>query len=222
MKVSDINSVIHLLQSISIWGIAFLILIILPVYTIGWSAVFKMLKINNKQSFNFVTIIAISISVSLILLKIGINKDQKLINQASLTKRICISYYVDYIDPRVLKDYRLPYDSTYCDELVNRFPESFTYTWLGGVKGLQLTDKESLKQLDENIDKIIPVVYSELSYLLPKDSALDFNYLRASIDDRISYIVLEKIIAKYPDQFIEMSHFNQILKYDVSFIKRIK
>jgi hypothetical protein len=65
MKPSDIDSVIHILQSISGWGIPFLILIILPIYAVGWSAIFKLLKIQTDKSLIIILILGISIAISL-------------------------------------------------------------------------------------------------------------------------------------------------------------
>jgi hypothetical protein len=85
-----------------------------------------------------------------------------------------------------------------------------------------LIDAESLNQIDKNIEKIVPIIYSELSYVLKKDSTMSFDSLTNNIDNRISYLVLEKIIAKYPENFIEVSTNDAVNNACYSSIKRIK
>src|ERR1700740_2536287 len=124
MKVSDIDSVIHLLQSVSGWGKAFLILIILPIYAAGWSAVFKMLKINTGQSLVMIWIIVVSIIVSLVLLNIGVSKDKKIITKATQVKNIFLNLNCNWMAFSYLKDYQVidsAYsDSIFVDELIER------------------------------------------------------------------------------------------------------
>jgi len=204
MKVTDIDSVVHLLQSISGWGMAFLVLIILPIYIIGWAGVFKLIKINPKKPY--IGIIGAGIIASLILLKIGIDKDQKLVTEATQIKEFIMTYNSDYLKLSLLRDtLNLPKSPTYFDELINRFPESFCYTWEGKEKELQLIDLKSLEEIDKNVDKFVPIAYSELNYDLKKDSAIDFKYIEDNIDNRISYLVLEKMITLYPEEFSEIS-----------------
>lgn len=223
MNVSDIDSIIHLLQSISFWGIAFIVLIILPLYMIGWSAVFKLLNMNTKQSTAFVIIIMISIIVSLTLLKFGIQKDQELIIHATEIKKFIMSTNNDWVTFETLLSNKLiPQDSTYIDDLIERFPESFSYAGDVKNKALQLIDSASLNQLEKNINKLIPIVYSQLSYYLKKDSILEYDYYRENIDNRISFRVLERVISQYPDQFIEIAKIDCKNGQWIGSIKRIK
>ena len=207
MNINDIDSIIHLLQSISLFGIPFLILIILPLYIIGWSAIFKLLKINIRNSTILVITICISFILSLILLKIGVNKDKKLIIQASLLKGIILQNYSDFITFDELKREHhilIPNDSDYFDNLIERFPESFEYTWAGRDKGIRLIDSLSIKKLNYNINNLIPVIYSEF-HDWKADSSMPFWELQDTVDFRMSYAVIEKLIVKYPEEFMEIS-----------------
>jgi hypothetical protein len=222
MNVSDLDSIVHLLQSISIWGIAFIILIILPLYTLGWSAVFKLLSLNTRQSYTFVIIIVVSIIISITLLKIGIIEDQKLNTSAIKIKNYIISTYFNYADFQHLKSSNIANDSAIIDRLITRYPESFTYSWLDNKSMLLLIDTVSLRQLNKAIDRFIPIAYSELSSVLKKDSILTFVHIMNRIDTRISYMVLEKLISKYPKEFIEIGNVDPATYFEFSSIKRIK
>jgi hypothetical protein len=221
MNVSDVESVLHLLQSISGWGIGFIILVILPIYTLGWSAVFKLLNFNTKQSYGFVLIILISIIVSLLMLKIGIDKDQKLAAHAIQIKQHVLYFNNDWIQiDDLVKNKFIPNGDEYIDDLIDRFPESFTYGRDISTRNLKIIDTVTLNQLEKNINKLVPLVYSQLSHLLKKDSLLELEYYYENIDHRITYKIFEKVISKYPDEFIEITKYeNPETKF---YIKRIK
>lgn len=222
MNVSDVDSIIHILKSISFWGLAFLVLIILPLYTIGWSAVFKLLGTNTKQTDILIIIIIISIVVSLTLLKFGITQDQKLTNEASKVKNYFLTTNQEYVPVEDLyNDKLIPDSSTYIDDLVDRFPNYFAHGWHENKKDLLLIDSISLNQLTKNINKLVPVLYSQLKWILKKDSILTFEYIENEIDYRMSYRVLEALIIKYPDEFIESTKLDSHGRW-FGRIKRIK
>jgi hypothetical protein len=230
MNISDVDSIVYLLQSISFWGIAFIVLIILPLYIIGWSAIFKLLNINAKQSITFVIIIMISIIVSLTLLKVGINKDQELIVKATQLKNLMVKDNYPYkslndslqIVDKNKYNYRIITKYFPIEDLVDRFPNSFSYGW--GEKNesfILLIDSVSLRQIERNINKLVPLLYTQLKYILKKDEEMSFNYIVDRIDTRMNYNVLEALICKYPSEFVEIGRIDSTSRYE-AFIQRIK
>ncbi len=219
MKVSDIDSILHLLQSISVWGILFLMLIILPIYIIGWAAIFKLLKLDTNTTKLFTGGIIVSIVISLVLLKIGIEMDKKLNTEALQISNYILGHYNDYwfLD-EIIKDNRYTNkDKSYFDNLIDRFPDKFTIAYVLDKKVLQVIDSNSIMKLKNNIQEILPVIRSEIKSKIGKGATSSIDSLYFTVDERISWILIEKLVVTYPNEFKITSNMkNGVSKIEIT------
>lgn len=205
MNLTDVDSLVHLLQTLSWYGIPLLIVIVLCLFFFVSNKIFGVLKLSHRGEVLGYIVSSLLICLSIVLLKTGIDRDKKTISEATYIKEIALSSYTDFIRIHHLHRYfRLPKDSIYYERLIRRFPNSFSYGMLEEEKVIVINDVKVKQQLQDNIQLILPAVRSELISVIPTGRYATFDSLRNEVDSRMSYIVLESIIAKYPEEFAEV------------------
>ncbi len=184
----------------------------------GWIALFKLLNvglISNEQILLFSSVLLVIFIISLILLKRGLENDNKIKVVATQIESSLISYYTDFSTEKNLLEYVIRGEQKKIfEELIKRFPSRFITSYESDppyVKGIQIIDTSILKQISKMCDEYLPVAYGELKNYMEKDK--EYSYGDASaIDTRISYKVIDKLVAKYPDEFIITSYVNSKFK----------
>jgi len=214
MKLSDIDSLVHLLQSLSWKGFLFILLVILPLYFAGWGAVFKLLKLEVKNIYRFSFVIIVSFIISFALLNNGIDKDLKLKRQAEQVKQYIISMYSDFHDLDDIKKYSGVKERAAFNDIVERFPGSFMYAFNEkGDSGIQLIDSGSVRKIDEMNEIFLPVAFNELDQYMKIDKEYYISKIQDTLDGRITYEAIERLVTRYPDKFILVNgKWNELFK----------
>jgi len=224
MKVDDIDSIVHLLKSISVWGMLFILLVILPLYIAAWAGIMKLLKLNNINTKRFLLIVFTSFSIALIMLKIGVSRDQQKRLRADRVKRYLTTYgYTGRTFTGLIADTDPTTTASDYESIIQRFPEDFTVSYFRDStgtkfeKGLMITDKEALTTISKLHDSIVPVAYIILKNSLAVDSSMSREDAYR-IDDRFTDPVLELLAKKFPGEFTLINSGRQNIHY----LKRIK
>lgn len=214
MGISDADSILHLLKSISPWGMLFIIIFILPLYLGLWTAVLKLLSVPNIQNPRMLVVVFAVFAIALILLKIGVDRDKEKKLLGDRVKNYMISYGFKGIEfNRLVKDAMPGVAQNKFEDLIERFPEDFTLTYFLQAdsqpkKGILLTNEISLKKIDSLHERILPIAYTVVDHLLPRDSTASVEDVYR-IDDRFNFEVVEMLGYRYPQSFTLISSHDQ-------------
>lgn len=130
MNVDAVDSIIHLLKSISIWGVLFILLFILPIYIAAWMGIVKLLSLKAWSKNKILLTIFISFTIAFILLKIGVDKDQEKGKLAARVKQYMISYgFRGYRFDDLVRNAVPDSKESDLQQIVDRFSDEFTITY---------------------------------------------------------------------------------------------
>ena len=219
MKVDEFITIYKLITEQSFYTLPFCILSIVGFLYFLSGLFSKELLFYNKRN---IIIYASLFFISLVVLILKRDYDESVRKDALRIKQYYILYCGDYetIEVKTIENSVENISESKIDEIVNKFPNDFTYAQKGkcSEKLLVLTDTSVMNPLKKHLENL---VYLKLKSTLDTKNFISFDTLR-EMDRRLTDKIIETVSSQHPDEFIVQRDINKPKTLSWVIIKRIK